>query len=449
MAQRLIRVACLGLATVTVSVLSARIVTAQMASSIVDFTKVGANQKEALKVTHGIYQGIGFGNTFLVTTPAGNVIIDTSMGPMAAKHHQLLTKVSDAPIKYIILTHGHGDHTSGVAQWKQPGTEIIAHRIFPEFVAYQDRLAGYFNRANAAQFNFDLGRLEAQTRGRKPVEPTITFDDRYEFELGGVTFEIFHTPGETYDALSVWIPKYKAAFVGDNFYDSFPNIYTLRGTQPRWALDYIASLNKVLELKPEIVLPSHGLPVQGQEEVVRRLTRYRDAIQYVHDATVKGMNEGKDVYTLMREIKLPADLDVGEAYGKVSWSVRGIYEGYVGWFDMNPATMYSASPNVADADLVELADGAAPVAAKARSVLEAGDGVRAVRLADAALAHDPASREALEAKIEALKTLQARSRNSLEHGWLGYGIRTTQERLERLKDAGGVKAEGKTQQAEG
>ena len=60
------------------------------------------------------------------------------------------------------------------------------------------------------------------------------------------------TPGETPDHLTVWVPKYKAAFIGDNYYESFPNIYTLRGTKPRWALDYIASLDKVLALKPEL-----------------------------------------------------------------------------------------------------------------------------------------------------------------------------------------------------
>jgi len=416
---------------------------AQMDGPIQDFLQVGRDQKEALKVNSAIYQGIGFGNTFLVTTPEGNVIIDTSMGMMASRHKELLTKVSDAPIKYIILTHGHGDHTSGVPQWKQPGTEIVAHRLFPAFLAYQRRLADYFNRNNAAQFNFDLARLTALARARAPVEPTILVDDRYEFELGGLKFVILHTPGETPDHLTVWIPKYKAAFVGDNFYDSFPNIYTLRGTQPRSALEYIAALNKVLELKPEIVLPSHGLPIHGNAEITRRLTKYRDAIQYVHDETVKGMNEGKDVYTLMREIKLPAELDVGEAYGKVSWSVRGIYEGYVGWFDGNPATMYAASPNVADADLVKLAGGAAPVAAKAREVVESGDAVRGLRLADAALAHDPHSRAALEARLAALKALQKKSRNSLEHAWLGYGIRTTEKSLE------GPKAEGERQKAEG
>ena len=102
----------------------------------------------------------------------------------------------------------------------------------------------------------------------------------------------------------------------------------MRGTQPRWALDYVNSINKVLALKPEIVLPSHGLPIQGNAEITRRLTRYRDAIQYVHDETVKGMNAGKDVFTLMNEIKLPANLDVGESYGKLNvvgaWYLRGL-----------------------------------------------------------------------------------------------------------------------------
>jgi alkyl sulfatase BDS1-like metallo-beta-lactamase superfamily hydrolase len=434
MAQLLTRnTATRGLCFLVVTILWAHAARAQLNEPILNFSQIGADQKEALKVNDAIYQGIGFGNTFLITTPEGNVIIDTSMGAMAQRHHALLTKVSNAPVKYIILTHGHGDHTGGAARWKGPDTQVIAQRNFPPFVAYQDRLGSYFNRMNAAQFGFDLGRLTEAVRTRKVVEPTILFDDRYEFTLGGVKFEVLHTPGETYDALSVWIPKYKAAFVGDNFYDSFPNIYTLRGTQPRWALDYIASLNKVLALKPEIVLPSHGLPVKGNAEITRRLTKYRDAIQYVHDQTVQGMNDGKDVFTLMREIRLPAELEVGESYGKVSWSVRGIYEGYVGWFDGNPATMYSVAPNAADAELVKMAGGAAAVAAKSREITTSGDAVRGLRLADAALAHDAASRPALEAKLFALESLQKQSRNSLEHGWLAHGIRTTQKRLDELK----------------
>jgi alkyl sulfatase BDS1-like metallo-beta-lactamase superfamily hydrolase len=398
---------------------------------VFDFTRLGENQKEPLKVSDSIFQGIGFGNTFLVTTPAGTVIVDTSSAAVAERHKKLLSTVSTAPVRYIILTHGHGDHTGGVHLWKQVGTQIVTQRNFPKFCEYQDRLASYFARSNAAQFNFDEARLRSLYQSPKyHVAPTITFDDRYEFELGGVRFEIFHTPGETPDALTVWVPKYKAAFVGDNVYDSFPNIYTLRGTPPRWALDYVTSINKVLALKPEVVLPSHGLPIKGHDEIVKRLTRYRDAIQYVHDATVKGMNDGKDVYALMREIKLPPELDIGETYGKVAWSVRGIYDGYVGWFDLNPATMYPSSPNIADADLVELAGGPDRVVARARDAVNSGDAVRGLRLADAALAREPAHRGALEAKRLALEALQKQTRNGLEHAWLAYGIRGVQKLLD-------------------
>ncbi len=82
------------------------------------------------------------------------------------------------------------------------------------------------------------------------------------------------------------------------------------------------------------------------------------------------MNDGKDVTTLMREIKLPPALDVGESYGKLSWSVRGIYEGYVGWFDGNVSTMFGA-PSQAYGDIVTLAGG--PDAVAARALALAGD----------------------------------------------------------------------------
>ena len=200
----------------------------------VDFARIGQNQTAPIKVNDAIYQAVGFGNTFLVITPDGNVIIDTSGANMAPKHHDLLTKVSDQPVRYIILTHGHGDHTGGVNLWKGDKTEILTQQRFTDFRAYQDRLAAYFARSNAAQFNLDPERLKKLYESPENlVTPTIVFDDHHNFEVGGLHFEVYHTPGETPDVLTVWVPKYKAAFVGDNVYDSFPNIYTLRGTPPR------------------------------------------------------------------------------------------------------------------------------------------------------------------------------------------------------------------------
>jgi len=395
----------------------------QVPVSPITAIRIGQDQKKALKINDAIFQAIGFSNTFLVVTPEGNVVIDTSMPFNAGLHKRLLTAENAGPIKYIILTHAHGDHTGGVPAWKQAGTQIIAQKNHVEFQNYQTRLNGFYALRNAAQFSLAIPKpTEWPGNYGAKIEPTIQFDDKYEFELGGVKFMVLSTPGETYDHATVWIPKYKAAFVGDNYYDSFPNIYTLRGTQPRWALDYINSLNKVLELKPEIVLPSHGLPIVGNAEIVKKLTRYRDAIQYVHDETVKGMNAGKDVWTLMNEIKLPAALDVGESYGKLNWSVRGIYESYVGWFDLNPATMYEKPAAAVYPDLVKLAGGAESVARLAMERAQSGQAVEALHLGDVALAADAANKTALQAKLKALETLRERCRNSNERGWLDFSI---------------------------
>jgi alkyl sulfatase BDS1-like metallo-beta-lactamase superfamily hydrolase len=254
--------------------------------------------------------------------------------------------------------------------------------------------------------------------------------------LGGVEFDLFSTPGETPDHLTVWIPAYKAAFIGDN-YDgagipepmSFPNLYAIRGTKPRWALDWIHSIDKVLSLKPEVVLNGHGDPIFGNEEITRRLTRYRDAVQYVHDEVVKGMNSGKDVFTLMQEIKLPAKFNLSESFGKVSWSVRGIYDGYAGWFDTNPASMYEVPPSSVYPDLVKLAGGPEAIVRLAIKKLETGKPVETLHLTDVALAYDPKNSGALGARLKALEYLEQHCENFVEDGWLLHGITTTKEKL--------------------
>jgi alkyl sulfatase BDS1-like metallo-beta-lactamase superfamily hydrolase len=400
-----------------------------MAQNPADLTRVG---DKVIQVNKAITMVEGFGNTFLLSTNDGNVVIDTSILAHAQRHKPLLTAENKRPIRYIILTHGHGDHTGGVPLWKEPGSQIIAQKQHVEFMHYQARLAGFYARRNAAQFGGNLAARAAGTGagnyGAK-IAATTLFDDKYEFTLGGVKFEIHRAPSETYDHLMVWVPNYKAVFTGDVYYESFPNLYTLRGTQPRWALDYIGALNAILALKPELVLPSHGLPIRGNEEITRRLTRYRDAIQYVHDEVVKGMNAGKDVYTLMQEIKLPPALEVGESYGKLTWSIRGIYEGYVGWFDQNPVTMYETPVSSVYPEMVKMAGGPDAVAMLADRKAQAGDAVAALHLTDMALAAAPGHPKALEARLKSLEKLRIRCKNTNERGWLDYAIRETKSRL--------------------
>ena len=199
---------------------------------------VGRDQTEAIRINDAIFQATGFGNTTMVATPAGNVIIDTSLIVNASRHKRLLQAEDDGPVKYIILTHAHGDHIGGVNAWREEDTEIIAQDEHYEFVNYQNRLKGLFSQRNAAQFPSlnvvqlsELEIAEGVDNFGAEIVPTIMFEEEYNFELGGVEFNVLHTPGETYDHLSVWVPKYRAAFVGDNFYTSFPNMYTLTRNQ--------------------------------------------------------------------------------------------------------------------------------------------------------------------------------------------------------------------------
>jgi alkyl sulfatase BDS1-like metallo-beta-lactamase superfamily hydrolase len=395
----------------------------------------GSNQLEAQRINSVIYKATGFGNTFMVVTDEGNVIIDTSLPNMAQKHKSLLNAVNDGPIHSIIITHGHGDHTGGVALWREPETKVIAQANMVEFLRYQRRLKGLFMQRNSAQFGFDLtSPIDSSANGSTGINilPNTLFDQRLDFTLGKEKFQLLHTPAETYDALTVWMPDYKAAFVGDLFYRSFPNIYTLRGTKPRWALDYILSIDRVLALGPEILLPSHGEPILGNDNIVVAMTRYRDAIQYVHDETVQGMNAGKDVYSLMRDIKLPKILDVGEAYGWVSWSVRGIYEGYIGWFDGDPVNMYVQSPQSIYPDLVRLGGGSSKIVGLAEQHLEQGDAVKALLLIEAAMTAEPNNQSVLKMRLQILSVLRNASENLNESGWLSHGINQTQRNLKEI-----------------
>jgi alkyl sulfatase BDS1-like metallo-beta-lactamase superfamily hydrolase len=334
-------------------------------------------------------------------------------------------------VRYVILTQGHVDHVGGVDLFRGPGTEVVAQAGSAAQQADDARIHRFRVRRSAFAFAEAIARADAWIRENlggpvpaqsKPV-PTITFEDRFEFELGGVRFELLATPGgETTDSLVVWLPEPRVCFTGNVFgalFGHFPNLVTMRGDRYRDALRFVASLERVRALEPELLLVGHHGPVEGRDVIQRELLRLRGAVQHVHDETVRGMNEGRDVFALMREIRLPPELEVGEGYGKVAWGVRAIFESYAGWFHARATSeLYAAAPGSEHPELVALAGGAGPVAARARQRAEAGDPLAALRLAEAALAAEPRHRGALEASLLAHRGLEARSANFWETAWL-------------------------------
>jgi alkyl sulfatase BDS1-like metallo-beta-lactamase superfamily hydrolase len=217
----------------------------------------------------------------------------------------------------------------------------------------------------------------------------------------------------------------------------FPNLYTIRGEKFRWAIPYIESLDKVIALEPEILVPSHFEPIVGKEKILAGVRRTRDATQYVHDETVKGMNAGKDVYTLMREIELPAHLDLSQGHGKVSWSVRGIWEAYSGFFKYRSTTeLYDVPRHSLDREVVDLMGGPDTVVQQAQIHLAEGRPLEALHYCDMALAAEQDHSGALETRLAALELLMERSgdENHSEVLWLAHRIRATRDELGLASD---------------
>ena len=127
--------------------------------------------------------------------------------------------------------------------------------------------------------------------------------------------------------------------------------------------------------------------------------------------------------------QMPERFEIDESYGGVAWSVRGIYHGYAGWFDGEPATLLSESPDVKIRELVELADGIDAVVARAEALEDEGDLVLSLNMADAALAVDPNHPGALAVRVSLLTELGRNEKNFNARSWIGYHRRLAARRL--------------------
>lgn len=389
---------------------------------------IGPRRIEHFELANGvsIHVAIAYdlANTILIHTPEGNVIVDAMMSPArASAAKQDLLAAAPGPTKALILTHSHIDHVGGATAWAplEPAvgeapvpiwaTAAFSEHFFKQYGVFaqaeQQRGARQFG-ARVAERDLPCSALGARIDFEAGVGdgvrlPTQTFTQKTSFEVGGVTIELHEAHGETDDQLFVWLPQYRVLLAGDNVYRTFPNLYTIRGTRPRGVDAWIASLDRMRRLEPDLMIGSHTSPFIGAEQVAEVLRDYRDAIAFVRASVVRGANAGLSRAQIAESVRLPAELVdkpwLRELYGQLDWSALSIYDAELGWFDGGPEHLYPA-----------------PAAEVARREVELMGGVAAVRAA-ADASDDPRFALHLLAKLRSSGLVAEDQRAELDVAW--------------------------------
>ena len=377
-----------------------------------------------------IYRSGGTTAAYMILTDSGRVIVNTGMGYEAPHHRRVFDAIRSGPTHHIITTQAHVDHVGGVDLFKEEGTTYIAQANNPACQLDDKRIQDLRMRTAGIWFDMlgtDAKRIYKQNPGVSMAQsapaPDVLFDESHSLEVDGLRIELYAAVGETTDCCVVWLPEHRIALVSNLFgplFPHFPNVNTIRGDRYRFVDPQLATNRMVRALRPEVLITGRHEPIVGADLIEASLERLHNAVTYVHDRTLEGINAGTDIWSLMREIALPPEIRVGQGYGKVSWAVRTFWEEYVGWFKLRSTT--ELYPDSADAALAELlgAAGVDAALAKAESALERGDAPLALRLGEAIAAsslEDPRLR-GLMAGAHRYLLDNGGDQSFWEHGWL-------------------------------
>ena len=406
---------------------------------------------ELRELADNVYQVTGVSNAHVIKTPEGSVVFDTGVSSQAAEQYELLKEVTaDSPVKYVVYSHSHTDSIGGHQFWAADAT-VIASQELEEEQRYQRELQPYFyQRSKKAlgeqtEYSEDLSFNSDTAVGLSDaiIVPDIKIASHrdHAFELGGVKFEVLYTPGaEGIDGVSLWLPEQKILFAGDlsgAIWPQFPAIFSMRGAKPRKSIEYITALEKVMALEPEMVVTAHFNPVTGKDNIQASLIKMRDAVEFVHGATARGMMSGRPVEQLMREIVLSDELDLPQVQGRVSWAVKTIWEYYSTWFHFDTTTeLYPVPATDMYAEFATTA-GVEGVLAKAQQRIDAKEWVHAVHLLDMALSAEPSNADALNTYIAVHESLlqQADEHNNIyEKNYLQFAIDKARATLSGLSN---------------
>ena len=390
------------------------------------------------KVTDGVYQvrGLSIANMTIVEGATGLIVIDTLLTAPAAREALDLyyTHRPRKPVVAVVYTHSHADHYGGVkgvtseADVQAGKTKIIAPAGFMEAAVSESVIAGN-PMARRAQYQFGvplprsdrgnvdagLGKLDSRgLAGISLIAPTDTISKPIENRtIDGVAMVFQLAPATEAPAeMQIYLTQSHVLDMAENATHTLHNLLPLRGAEVRDANGWSHYISDALERfgsDAQVLIAQHHWPVWGNNRVRERLRIQRDLYKYVHDQSVRMMDQGLAPAEIAEALSAPPGLENDWStrgyYGTLSHDAKAVYQKYLGWYDGNPADLDQLPPVEDAKKYIEYMGGAAAVIARARDDFKAGNYRWVAQVMDQVVYADPANGEARALAAEAFEQL--------------------------------------------
>jgi linear primary-alkylsulfatase len=371
------------------------------------------------EVVSGIYQvrGLDISNISFIEGDTGLIVIDPLVSTEVAAAALQLYRIhrGDRPVVAVIYTHSHVDHFGGVlgvtsqADVDAGRVAVLAPEGFTEHAVQENVYAG---TAMARRATYMYGSQLARGPrghvgcglGQGPslgeialVVPTVDIRTTGEIHtIDGVEIEFQMAPGTEAPAeMHFYFPRFRALCMAENATHNLHNLLTLRGALVRDPHAWSGYLTEAIDNfadRTDVVFASHHWPTWGRERVVEFLSVQRDLYAYLHDQTLRLLNQGHTGAEIAEMLQMPPALDrawhTHGYYGSVSHNIKAIYQRYMGWFDGNPARLWPHPPEALATRYVDAMGGVDRVVELAQHAFDSGDFRWAATLLDHAVFAD-------------------------------------------------------------
>jgi len=388
------------------------------------------------EVVEGIYQvrGLDLSNISFIEGDTGVIVIDPLICTETAAAALALYRANrgDRPVVAVIYTHSHVDHFGGVlgvtsqADVDAGKVAVIAPEGFVQHAVQENVYAGtamtrratymygtLLERGPRGQVGCGLGQ-NTSTGEIAIIVPTIDITTTGETHtIDGVEIEFQMAPGTEAPAeMHFFFPKFRALCMAENATHNLHNLLTLRGALVRdphaWS-GYLTEAIDTFTDRADVVFASHHWPTWGRDNIVEFLSLQRDLYAYLHDQTLRQLNQGYTGIEIAETFQMPPALHKAwhahGYYGSVSHNVKAVYQRYMGWFDGNPARLWAHPPEAIGPRYVEAMGGIERVVEIARTAFDSGDYRWAVTLLDHAIFTDENHAAARELYADTLEQL--------------------------------------------